>query len=106
MMQAKVIEVVERSNLVLVVLQMGSGDIAAGMVVGNSTGRWQVLDISTAPPDAWRAGRRLVALKPLDASASPAVGCDLVEVPVELLLPLNLHDGLERRDIDGHHGGE
>jgi hypothetical protein len=67
-------------GLMLVVFQLVSGEVAMDMILGDTTNRWRIAGISTAPADSWRAGRRGVSLQPLGDGAAPRVGSQLHEV--------------------------
>jgi len=79
-MQAKIIEVIETSGMILAVLQLVVGEPAIGMILSDSINRWRVSGISTMPAEAWHVGRRGVSLQPLDGTDAPAVGIELTEV--------------------------
>jgi hypothetical protein len=78
--RVEVMEVVNTHRLMLAVFQLLSGEIAMGMILGDTTNRWRIAGISTVPAGSWRAGRRGVSLQPLGDGVAPRVGSQLHEV--------------------------
>jgi hypothetical protein len=78
--RAKVVEIIETQGMILVALQLISGEVEIGMILSDSTNQWRIAGTSTSTAEAWRTGRRGVVLRPSTNNAPPTLGAELFDV--------------------------